>query len=226
MKIIKNTMVSLIIILLTGSITACGNKAESYESQDDSLVTARYMVGDIILADGTVIKAADLTGIKEENLPVAVIADSKEDGTALGVGVHRSSAPLQWASEERVKSADELTDDVEAYPAVDFVNAYGEQYKLPVYFQSGWYMPSIAELYTIYQNRESINDSLQAIYQWNAEASMDGLDTNWYWASSQSEADDDYAWFIHFFNGYAGECPKNFTNVHVLAVRTCSGDDV
>ena len=30
---------------------------------------------------------------------------------------------------------------------------------------------------------------------------------------------DDYAWFVHYFNGYAGEYPKNFTNVHALAVR-------
>ena len=48
---------------------------------------------------------------------------------------------------------------------------------------------------------------------------MNGLTTNWYWSSSQADSADDYAWFVHFFNGYAGECPKNFTNVHVIAIR-------
>ena len=50
-------------------------------------------------------------------------------------------------------------------------------------------------------------------------ASMDGLGTNWYWASSQSANHDDYAWFVHYFNGYAADCPKDFDNLHVLAVH-------
>ena len=56
-------------------------------------------------------------------------------------------------------------------------------------------------------------------YELDEEAAMNGLETNWYWSSSQAGAEDDYAWFVHYFNGYAGECPKNFTNVHALAVR-------
>jgi len=45
------------------------------------------------------------------------------------------------------------------------------------------------------------------------------LGTVWYWASSQSDSDDDYAWFVHYFNGYAACCPKDFDNLHVMAVR-------
>lgn len=120
-----------------------------------------------------------------------------------------------------------LSDDVggaadaaKNYPAFHFVNTYAQTYNLQGSYASGWYMPSIAELSCVYENREAVNTSLQKIYELNNSAAMNGLDTNWYWSSSQAEAEDNYAWFIHFFNGYAGECPKNFTNVHALAVRT------
>lgn len=111
-------------------------------------------------------------------------------------------------------------DAAKNYPAFHFVNTYAQTYNLQGSYASGWYMPSIAELSCVYENSEAVNTSLQKIYELNNSAAMNGLDTNWYWSSSQAEAENDYAWFIHFFNGYAGECPKNFTNVHALAVRT------
>ena len=114
----------------------------------------------------------------------------------------------------------EDTADAEVnYPAFHFVNAYASNYNLSGKMASGWYMPSIAELCKIYQNREAVNNSLQHIYRLDEQAAMNGLETNWYWSASQAGSEDDYAWFVHYFNGYAGECPKNFTNVHALAVR-------
>lgn len=114
----------------------------------------------------------------------------------------------------------DTADAARNYPAFHFINTYAASCRLTGEYASGWYMPAIAELYLIYQNRETINRSLQKIYQLDNGAAMDGLGTNWYWASSQADSQDDYAWFIHYFNGYAAECPKNFTNLHVLAVRT------
>lgn len=105
------------------------------------------------------------------------------------------------------------------YPAFHFVNTYAETCGLTDAYASGWYLPSIAELSTVYENRDAINAALEKIYELDHSAAMNGLTTNWYWSSSQADSADDYAWFVHFFNGYAGECPKNFTNVHVLAVR-------
>lgn len=225
------------------------------ESTDkkSSTIAKPYDVGDIILANGSVIDVADLAIVDDSNFPIAVIAGLKDDGTALGVGVHRSSSPLQWAADVApgyttkfldivsmqdgatftgdtdgtdnwvVISVDDSQGAVDAeknYPAFSFVNTYAETYNLQGDYASGWYMPSIAELCTIYENREVINTSLQKIFELNKDAAMNGLETNWYWSSSQADAEDDYAWFVHFVNGYAGECPKNFTNVHALAVRT------
>ena len=225
---------------------------ESAESRND-VVSAKYEIGDIIFADGSMAKEADLTTIDSGNVPIAVISGFREDGTAFGVGVHRSDVPLQWASDDSAgyttnftntvctqksdldfsgdmdgednwkaicdQDSEDTTDAAMNYPAFHFVNTYASNYNLSDEMESGWYMPSIAELCEIYQNRETINNSLQHIFRLDEQAAMNGLETNWYWSASQAGSQDDYAWFVHYFNGYAGECPKNFTNVHVLTVR-------
>ena len=274
---IKKFMAFILCLLLTLSLMACsGGKTQTsstteetelpnsvpieleqsdknINSEDEAVNVQRYAVGDIILADGSV-ATADLTVIDSGNLPIAVIAGFTDDGTAFGVGVHRSDTPLQWAPDGTVGYGAEfadiictqdtaatfsgdtdgsdnwdviLSDDAggaadaaKNYPAFHFVNTYAQTYNLQGSYASGWYMPSIAELSCVYENSEAVNTSLQKIYELNSSAAMNGLDTNWYWSSSQAEAENGYAWFIHFFNGYAGECPKNFTNVHALAVRT------
>ena len=227
--------------------------AEEPTENGNDIISEQYEIGDIILADGSIVKESDLTTVDSSNVPIAVIAGIKEDGTAFGVGVHRSDEPLQWASDDSAGYAANFTDtvctqesdfafmgdtdgednwkaicdqesedtaDAEVnYPAFHFVNTYAESYGLPGDFAVGWYMPSIEELCDIYQNREAVNNSLQHIYRLDEQAAMNGLETNWYWSASQAVSSDDYAWFVHYFNGYAGECPKNFTNVHALAVR-------
>ncbi|MBP3459057.1 MAG: DUF1566 domain-containing protein [Lachnospiraceae bacterium] len=274
----KKTAISILIAFLTLSMAACSSTNSQSTSSDESIVKpdealvesdnstvkeleesennaviSQYEIGDIILADGSVIREADLTIIDSSNVPIAVIAGFQEDGTAFGVGVHRSDTPLQWAADDSggyvtnfaeniciqesdfdfsgdidgsdnwtvicAQDNEDTADAITNYPAFYFVNTYAETYKLAGDYASGWYMPSIAELCDIYQNREAVNDSLQHIYSLDDHAAMNGLETNWYWSSSQASSEDDYAWFVHYFNGYAGECPKNFTNVHALAVR-------
>lgn len=274
----KKTAISILTAFLTLAMVACSNTNSWPASSDESMlnpdedfvesdnsagkeleesennaVISQYEIGDIILADGSVIREADLTTIDSSNVPIAVIAGFQEDGTAFGVGVHRSDTPLQWAADDSAgyatnfteniciqesdfdflgdtdgsdnwtvictQDSEDTTDAATYYPAFYFVNTYAETYKLTGNIALGWYMPSIAELCDIYQNREAVNDSLRHIYSLDGAAAMNGLETNWYWSSSQAGDQDDYAWFVHYFNGYAGECPKNFTNVHALAVR-------
>lgn len=274
----KKTAILVFIAVLTFSMAACNSTnpqsapsdesilkpdevfvesekstGKEMEERENNSVTSQYEIGDIILEDGSVIKEDELTTIDKSNVPIAVIAGFHEDGTAFGVGVHRSDTPLQWAADDSVGYVTNFTEnaciqesdfvfsgDVDGsdnwavicagdskdtadtaanYPAFHFVNTYAETYKLTGDYTSGWYMPSITQLCDIYQNREAVNDSLQHIYSLDECAAMNGLETNWYWSSSQASSEDDYAWFVHYFNGYAGECPKNFTNVHALAVR-------
>lgn len=209
----KKGVTILFIALGILSLAACEKQpAESVETES-AMTEVQLMVGDIILADGSTVKAADFSEIDEENLPIAVIAGFQEDGTLLGVGVHRSDTPLQWEEDQ----AD--GDSEAARPAFRFVDAYAETYSLTGEFASGWYMPCIRELCDLYENRETVNVSLKKIHELDKGASMDGLETNWYWSSSESDTEEGYTWFVHFFNGYAGECPRNFTNVHVLVMR-------
>ena len=274
----KKVVITILLTCFMFSMTACsgsdvpsGSSDESSQKTDEVLthsenpsvsnqtenknvsVSDQYEIGDIILADGSVIKEADLTNIDSGNVPMAIIAGFQEDGTAFGVGVHRSDTPLQWAADDSVGYADDFkdiactqkseynftgdkdgrdnwevicaqdykdtADATTNYPAFYFVNTYALNYNLSGDYSFGWYMPGIAELCNIYQNREAINNSLEHIYELDHQAAMNGLDTNWYWSSSQAGSEKDYAWFVHYYNGYAGECPKNFTNVHALAVR-------
>lgn len=119
----------------------------------------------------------------------------------------------------RAEDARGAADAEKNYPAFSFINTYADIYNLPESYASGWYIPSIAELCMIYENREAINAPLKKISELDSGAAMDGLGTNWYWSFSQSGGSDDYAWFVHYFNGYAADCPKDFDNLHVLAVR-------
>lgn len=276
----KKTVISILLVCLTLFMAACGSTKTSSSSADElplkpdevlmedeepssmveeqtesknESVSAQYAVGDIILADGSIVKEKYLAAIDNSNVPIAVIAGFWKDGTAFGIGVHRSDEPLQWASDHSAGYAtnftnivctqdsefdfsgdkdgsdnwneictqdqEDTTDAEVNYPAFHFVNTYAESYGLSGDLAVGWYMPSIEELCDIYKNREAVNNSLRHIYELDEEAAMNGLETNWYWSSSQAGAEDDYAWFVHYFNGYAGECPKNFTNVHALAVR-------
>lgn len=209
----KKVIMLILSVLLFVSLTACSsNSAQSPSTSEtvnntkvkDHSESKEYEIGDIILSDGSVLK--DLNILDSSNVPIAVVADIKEDGKILGLGLHISNEPLQW----------ETGNDK---PAFSFASAYGEKYKLADDYSQGWYIPSIEELSTIYENRESINNTLQKIYALDNRLSTDGLGTNWYWSSSQSEDKEGYEWFVHYYNGYAGECPKDFDNLNVLVVR-------
>lgn len=263
----RKFLVFFLTMLLVVSLTACGNEKGSdvsevqngnsisaeNENSNQAAVTAPYTVGNIVLADGSITKAESLTALDSGNAPVAVIAGFLDNGTAFGVGVHRSDQPLPWARDSTIGYATKFADTVctlntdktfsgdtdgsdnwnemcavdsdgitnaeNNYPAFHFVNTYAETYGLTDIYASGWYLPSIAELSSVYENRDAINAALEKIYELDHSAAMNGLTTNWYWSSSQADSADDYAWFVHFFNGYAGECPKNFMNVHAIAIR-------
>lgn len=173
----------------------------------ENITDQQYSVGDIILSDGSMVTANELTSLNSDDPPVAVVAGVKDNGAFFAVGAFRSDEPLQWS------------DDTDNSPAFDFINGYAEGHSLMGEMASGWYMPSIEELRTLYENRGAVNNALEKIYQLDNNAAVNGLSTTWYWSSTQSESHKDYAWFVHFYNGYAGECPKNFTNVNVIAVR-------
>ena len=96
------------------------------------------------------------------------------------------------------------------YPAFNFAANYGTTNCTDSDFASGWYIPSISELYEIYKNKETLQTSLTKVSDFT-------IGTSWYWSSSQS-SNNSVVYLLNFSDGgvYAG-----FKSVYddVLVVR-------
>ena len=90
------------------------------------------------------------------------------------------------------------------YPAFNWVNTYNTTYadKLGT-ARPAWYMPSIAELYEVYKNKDKINASLKTIHDASGGSAYadESLGTNPYWSSSQGSNYNGYAWRVYFNDG-------------------------
>ena len=96
----------------TDFVEPADSMAEEQAENGNDIISVQYEIGDIILLDGSIVKEADLTIVDSSNVPIAVIAGFKEDGTAFGLGVHRSAVPLQWASDDSAGYTANFTDTV------------------------------------------------------------------------------------------------------------------
>lgn len=82
-------------------------------------------------------------------------------------------------------------------------------------FESGWYLPSIAELFQIWKERERVNAAIEAcggtkFYLSNSYS---------YWSSSESATVDSLAYSLYFALGGWLYFPKSNSSKHVCAVR-------
>ncbi len=112
------------------------------------------------------------------------------------------------------------TDAQTNYPAFDSVNKYATTVGLTGSYASGWYIPSIAELCTIYNNKEVINNALAEInaVKNNAAATI----TSYYlWSSSQINGSvGNGAWYINFGSGDIISSNKDWDSPSVVCVRS------
>ena len=94
----------------------------------------------------------------------------------------------------------------------NFANNYGSMAGLTYTdFADGWYVPSCAELYKIYENKATIQTSLDA-------AGGFYIGTYSYWSSSQ---DASYYWdacYVYFYDGYVYSSGKDCDN-YVLVLQ-------
>ena len=98
------------------------------------------------------------------------------------------------------------------YPAFNFAANYGTTQGYTDDLASGWYIPSISELYEIYKNKETLQTSLTEVGGFT-------IGTSYYWSSSQSSNNYSYAYKLNFSNGYVYvSYGKNYNN-YVLVVR-------
>lgn len=193
------------VVFCTFFTTACGTIGTDRSDVISSI--GSYALGDIVFADGSIVRPSSFTAIDHDNLPVAVLAVLK-DGAVIGIGVHRSAECLRFEA----RSTNEKT-------ASDFVAEYATAYHIDGEYASGWRLPEVEELKMIYENRNAIDISLQKIFEFDHEASMSGLSNLWYWTGTPADTKEGFTWFVHFVNGYAGECERDLTNLNVIAVR-------
>ena len=100
------------------------------------------------------------------------------------------------------------------FPAFDYVNKYASTFGLTGEYASGWYMPSIAELYNIYKCVIVLNKVIKALG--GTELT---LATNYYyWSSSQSDSASSQAHYINLYHGTVYSYNKSNSNL-VCCVR-------
>ena len=81
------------------------------------------------------------------------------------------------------------------YPAFNFANTYGTTAGLTgTGYESGWYVPSIAELCEVYKNKDVIQTSL-------TKAGGFTIGTSYYWSSSQRASSYAYVYLVDFDDG-------------------------
>lgn len=84
------------------------------------------------------------------------------------------------------------------YPAFNFCRKYGETHGLERELAEGWYLPTLAEFYTIYINKETVEASLE-----KAGGDQFGIHTYWTCCQSSSETSTG-ALVFQFNNGILG----------------------
>ena len=103
------------------------------------------------------------------------------------------------------------------YPAFNFANTYGTTAGLTgTDYEDGWYLPAIAELKSVYDNRHIVAESLSAV------GGAETLGSGYYWSSSQYSSGNDYAYELGFDYGYvASSNESSNSNVLVLQAFNC-----
>ena len=103
------------------------------------------------------------------------------------------------------------------YPAFNFALKYGETAGLTeTKYETGWYIPSVAELYDVYTNKEVVQTSLTA-------AGGFTLGTSYYWSSSQDASYYYLAYRVAFIDGVVYGNGKGST-FYVLVVQAFNAE--
>ena len=178
------------------------------------------VVGDFVLKDGTILSKDETPEI---GTVAAVIVRAAADGKpALGVGIVHSREGLKWCSWEatgydtkitalvgnkttgymdgsdgweKLKAAcSDAESNPEKYPAWNYSLTYAEKNGLIGELATGWYLPTVAELYTIYQNKDVVDASL-------SKAGGSTFGTSIYRSCCQDPSDNFMARDLNFYNG-------------------------
>ena len=195
------------------------------------------VVGDFILEDGTILSKDETP---ESGTVAAVIVRAAADGKpALGVGIVHNKSGIEWCTEsaagysnitalqgdttsgymdgsdgwKKLKDAcSDAESNPENYPAWNYSLTYAKTNGLTGDLETGWYLPTVAELYTIYQNINVVDASL-------LKAGGSQFGTSWYWSCCQYPSTSSGARLLYFTNGYMNYGYKYYDGYYVCSVR-------
>ena len=213
-----------------------GMNNSAVASASYTIYTPKYSVGDFVLKNGTIL-SKDKT--PEKDTVAAVIVCAAADGKpALGVGIVHNQ--MVWCTEsaagyntnitalqgdktsdymdgsdgwEKLKAAcSDAESNPENYPAWNYSLTYAKNNGLTGDLATGWYLPTVAELYTIYQNKTAVNESL-------SKAGGSTFDTSFYWSCCQDPSVNYYARVLYFGNGNVDYGFKGSPYGYVCSVR-------
>ncbi len=125
-----------------------------------------------------------------------------------------NSWDLLVAACEDLKNATAETIETVAqnYPAFNYCRKYGTKSSLAGDLANGWYLPTVAELYTIYQNKTAVNESL-------SKAGGNQFGRNYYWSCCQSPSYDNHARMLWFDSDWVDFDWKSNFGYYVCSVR-------
>ena len=190
---------------------------------------SKCAVGDFVLKNGTVLSKDETP---KSGTVAAVIVRAAADGKpALGVGIVHNRSGIAWCTESAAGYSKEITalvgdktsgcmdgsdgweklkaacsdaeNNPENYPAWNYSLTYAKNNGLTGDLATGWYLPTVAELYTIYQNKAAVDTSLS-----KADGSTFG--TSYYWSCCQYPSYDNLARVLGFYYGRMDDDAKNY----------------
>ena len=199
---------------------------------------SKCVVGDFVLKDGTIL-SKDKTP-KSGTVAAVIVRAAADDKPALGVGIVHSETGLAWCTDsaegysinitdlqgsttsdymdgrdgwEKLKAAcSDAASNPGNYPAWNYSLTYAENNGLIGDLATGWYLPTVAELYTIYQNKTAVNESL-------SKADGSQFVTGWYRSCCQTPSSYGGARGLNFSDGNMDDVTKNFNIGYVCSVR-------
>ena len=220
----------------TGSSGGSGNSSGTGNSGVDN---SKYQVGDFVLKNGTILSKDETP--ESGTVAAVIVRAATNDKPAFGVGIVHSTSGLSWCTEsaagystnitalqgdktsgytdgsdgwEKLKAAcTDAASNPGNYPAWNYCRNYGANNGLEGDLATGWYLPTVAELYTIYQNKTAVDASL-------SKAGGSQFGKSYYWSCCQGTPVNYFARILGFNEGVLGNNVKNLNTYNcVCSVR-------
>ena len=197
---------------------------------------SKCAVGDFVLKDGTILSKDETP--ESGTVAAVIVRAATNDKPALGVGIVHNK--MAWCTQYAVgygkditalqgdKTSDymdgsdgwkilkEACSDAESkpenYPAWNYSLTYAKNNGLTGDLATGWYLPTVAELYTIYENKTVVDESL-------SKAGGSQFGTSCYWSCCQYPSYDNYARSLSFDSGNMIGSYKDDDDGYVCSVR-------